>query len=128
MHSPEIQLLCYTCQPLDSRPCSQSLPYMHQQRWDLAWIRTGKKHTMQKKIRTAKFIAHCDNHCFQNGHCCFGILAFACSICIDLCGVKKCASQGFMEMCCQMSLSRSKSCANCTSSIRVPRSQLGLLF
>ena len=36
----EILLWCYMCQPLGSWQHSQSLPNMHQQRWDLAPIRT----------------------------------------------------------------------------------------
>ena len=31
---------CYTCWPLDSQHRSQSLPHMHQQRWELAQIQT----------------------------------------------------------------------------------------
>ena len=40
---PEIHFWCYTCQPLDSQQCSRSLPHMHQQRWDLAQIRTSDR-------------------------------------------------------------------------------------
>ena len=38
---PEIHFWCYTCRPLGSWQCSRSLPYMHQQRWDLIQIRTS---------------------------------------------------------------------------------------
>ena len=46
----KIHIWCYTAQPLGSQQCSLSLPHMHQQRWDLAQIRTGN-HPERRQTR-----------------------------------------------------------------------------
>ena len=47
---PEIHFWCYTCWPLGSQQCSRSLPHMHQQRWNLAWIWMGD-HPYRRRTR-----------------------------------------------------------------------------
>ena len=50
VNSPEIHLWYYTCQPLDVQHRIWSLLRMHQQRWDLARIRTGN-HPDRRRTR-----------------------------------------------------------------------------
>ena len=50
MYILKIHLWWYTCQPLGSQQHSWSLPHMHQQRCDLAQIRTGN-HLHRRQMR-----------------------------------------------------------------------------
>ena len=43
MYIPKIHLLCYMCRSLGGQQRMWSLPHIHQQRWDLAVIRTGNQ-------------------------------------------------------------------------------------